>query len=37
MGSVRLRGDFDAGQVRRLAKTAAGADQVRRLLSIAAA
>jgi transposase len=36
MGSVRLRSDFDAGQVRRLAKMAEDAAQVRRLLSIAA-
>ena len=36
MGSVRLRADFDAARVRRLAKTADDADQVRRLLSIAA-
>ncbi len=36
MGSVRLRSDFDAGQVRRLAKAACDVDQVRRLLSIAA-
>ena len=36
MASVGLRGDFDAAAVRRLARTAADAAQVRRLLAIAA-
>lgn len=36
MGSVRLRADCDAGQVRRLARRAGDPDQVRRLLAIAA-
>ena len=36
MGSVRLRADCDAVQVRRLARTAEDPDQVRRLLAIAA-
>jgi len=36
MGSVRLRGDFDAATVRGLARRAVDADQVRRLLAIAA-
>jgi transposase len=34
--SVRLRGDFDAAGVRRLVREAGDADQVRRLLAIAA-
>lgn len=36
MGSVRLRVDYDAAQVRRVARTAEDPDQVRRLLAIAA-
>ena len=36
MASVRLRGDFDAAGVRRLAREAGDADQARRLLAIAA-
>jgi transposase len=36
MRSVRLRSDFDAAGVRRLAKAAGDADQARRLLAIAA-
>jgi len=36
MASVRLRKDFDAAGVRRLAREAGDADQARRLLSIAA-
>ena len=36
MASVRLRRDFDAACVRRLAREAADADQARRLLAIAA-
>jgi len=36
MPSVRLRSDFDAAGVRRLAKAAGDADQARRLLAIAA-
>lgn len=34
--AVRLRGDFGAGELRRLAKAAEDADQARRLLSLAA-
>jgi len=36
MASIRLRGDFDAASVRRLARAAVDADQARRLLGIAA-
>jgi transposase len=36
MGSVRLRVDYDASAVRRLARIAVDADQARRLLAIAA-